>query len=155
MGERGPKGKPTELRILHGDRDDRINHAEPKPAADKAVKPPYTLRRPAAAVWRRLAPDLIAKKVLTPWDVDQFAVFCDAVATYRECRDLLDEEGYTARGSAGGVVKNPHWQIMRDAASIMTTVGSRFGMTPADRSGIVAPESDSNTGRKDANRLLG
>jgi P27 family predicted phage terminase small subunit len=154
MGERGPKGKPTELRILHGDRDDRINRAEPKPDAGE-VKPPYRLRRPAAAVWRRLAPDLIAKKVLTPWDIDQFAVYCDAVATYRECRDLLDEEGYTARGSAGGVVKNPHWQIMRDAASIMTSVGSRFGLTPADRSHIVAPEGNDNGGKKDANRLLG
>jgi P27 family predicted phage terminase small subunit len=145
--------KPTELRILQGDREDRINRDEPKPA-DGDVKPPPGARRKALAVWRRLAPDLIAKKVLTPWDVDQFYTFCDAVATYRECRDILDQEGYTARGSAGGVVKNPHWQIMRDAASIMTTVGSRFGLTPSDRSGIIAPESDDN-GKKDANRLLG
>lgn len=152
VGERGPKGKPTELRILHGDRDDRINRAEPKPDEGE-VKPPPGARRLALAVWRRLAPDLIAKKVLTPWDVDQFYTFCDAVATYRECRKILDEEGYTARGSAGGVIKNPHWQIMRDAASIMTTVGSRFGLTPADRSGIIAPESDAPKG-KDANRLL-
>lgn len=154
VGERGPKGKPTELRILHGDREDRINRNEPKPA-ETAVKPPYKLRPPTAKVWRRLAPDLIAKKVLTAWDVDQFAVFCDAVATYIECRERLDDEGYTARGSAGGVIKSPYWQIARDAASIMTTVGSRFGLTPSDRSGIVTPDKDETPGRRDANRLLG
>jgi hypothetical protein len=30
----------------------------------------------------RLAPDLVDKGMLTEWDVDAFAVFCDAVATY-------------------------------------------------------------------------
>lgn len=153
MGERGPKGKPTELRILHGDREDRINRSEPKPDS-AAVEPPYDLREPAQIIWDRLAPDLISKRILTAWDVDQFAVFCDAVATYRECREKLDEEGYTARGSAGGVIKSPYWQIARDAASIMTSVGSRFGLTPSDRSHIVAPEN-TDIDRKDANRLLG
>ncbi|MGW0824465.1 P27 family phage terminase small subunit [Streptomyces sp. NPDC002845] len=37
----------------------------------------------ALDVWRRLVPDLIRKRVLTPWDVEAFAVFCDAVTGYR------------------------------------------------------------------------
>lgn len=155
MGERGPKGKPTELRILQGDREDRINRLEPKPDDSTDIKPPYRLRRPAAAIWRRLAPDLIAKRVLTAWDVDQFAVFCDAAATYREAREFLDTEGYTAQGSAGGVIKSPYWQIARDAASIMTSVGARFGLTPSDRAGLSVGGNDDGGNKKDANRLLG
>jgi P27 family predicted phage terminase small subunit len=148
----GPRPKPTELKLLQGIVDPRrVNEAEPKPT-EGDVKPPYRLRKPAAAVWRRLAPDLIAKGVLTQWDVDQFAVYCDAVATYRECRERLETDGYTARGSAGGVIKSPYWQIARDAASIMTTVGARFGLTPSDRSSIAIDKPD--TEPRDASRLL-
>lgn len=150
----GRRPEPTELKLLKGTEASRVNHAEPKPA-DDAIKPPYRLRRQTAAVWRRLSPDLIAKGILTAWDVDQFAVFCEATATFREAREHLDAEGYTAQGSAGGVIKSPYWQIMRDAAAMMTTVGARFGLTPSDRSSIVTPEAADTSGRKDATRLLG
>jgi phage terminase small subunit len=41
---------------------------------------PDTLTEGAGEVWDRLAPDLIARNVLTPSDVDEFVGFCDAVA---------------------------------------------------------------------------
>jgi P27 family predicted phage terminase small subunit len=141
--------------LLAGDQlknPQRINRAEPEPAA-VPVEPPYPLREEAQIVWDRLAPDLIAKKVLTPWDVDHFVVFCDAVATYRECRAQLDFEGYTAQGSAGGVIKSPYWQIMRDAASIMSAVGSRYGLTPSDRTRLTMDDPDDKP--RGAERLLG
>lgn len=135
MGKRGPAPKPTGLRVLHGDREDRINRNEPLPS-EQAIVPPRALDGYAQSVWDRLAPDLIAKRVLTAWDVDQFATFCEAASTYKEAREHLTAEGLTARGAAGGVIKSPYWQIMRDAADIMTKVGGRFGLTPSDRSSL-------------------
>ncbi|MGW5519261.1 phage terminase small subunit P27 family [Nocardia africana] len=136
----GRPGKPTHLKILEGERPDRINNSEPVPDEAEIVCPSELSER-ARKVWDRLAPDLIAKKVLTAWDVPMFAVFCNAVATYWENNELMAGE-YTARGAAGGVIKSPHWQIMRDAAGIMTSVGSRFGLTPSDRSSLKLDAED-------------
>lgn len=57
---------------------------EPIPGAGR-IAPPSPLPDDAQAVWDRLGPDLIAKRVLTTWDVDMFSVFCHAVAI--ACRD--------------------------------------------------------------------
>lgn len=152
MGARGPHAKPTNLKILHGDRPDRINFNEPEPAMGTVV-PPYELGEVAQEVWDRLGPDLVAKKVLTPWDVDAFALFCDAVETFRVARHYLHEEGYTAQGAAGGVIKSPYWQIMRDSADIITKVGGRFGLNPSDRANIVM-EGGNDLRGAGAERLL-
>lgn len=142
MGKRGPAPKPTSLRVLHGDQESRINRHEPQPT-ERAIESPRVLDEYAASVWERLAPDLIAKKVLTAWDVDQFATFCEAASTYKEAREHLSVEGLTARGAAGGVIKSPYWQIIRDAADIMTRVGGRFGLTPSDRSSLTMGDAES------------
>lgn len=148
MGGRGSgrPGKPTELKLLHGDREDRINHNEPKPGLGD-VRPPYSLDDDAQAVWDRLAPELVAKKVLTPWDVDAFAAFCDAISKYRYFQTRLNEEGYTAQGSAGGVIKSPYWQMQRDCVAIITSIGGRFGLNPSDRQHIITDtEPDKGSG---------
>lgn len=76
-----PPRKPTHLKILAGDREDRINCWEPLPA-EAAIVPPVQLGEGAQKVWGRLAPDLINKGVLTAWDCDAFSIYCDAAATY-------------------------------------------------------------------------
>lgn len=134
MGKRGPAPKPTALRLLTGDRADRINRNEPLPTDGGAILPTEELDGAALEAWDRLAPDLIRKGVLTAWDVQAFTVYCQTVAHYQEASRCLAVEGMTARGAAGGVIKSPYWQIMRDAVGVMTTIGGRFGLTPADRS---------------------
>lgn len=103
--------------------------------------------------WDRIAPDLIAKGVLTEWDAQAFTTYCQTVAVYQQASRELAEHGLTARGAAGGVIKSPYWQIMRDAVGQMTTIGSRFGLTPSDRAGLkIGGSEDRGQG---AERLLG
>ena len=59
LGERGLEPKPTALRVLHGDRKDQINNAEPIPPGAEFI-PPEELSDVARAVWGRLAPSLIS-----------------------------------------------------------------------------------------------
>jgi P27 family predicted phage terminase small subunit len=90
----------------------------------------------AQAVWDRLAPDLIAKHILTAWDVDMFMVFCDAVATYQECERLMGRD-YLVEGSVPGtLVKSPYLRVMRDCSDTIVRFGGRFGLTPSDRAGL-------------------
>lgn len=154
MGGRGSGriGKPTHLKLLEGEREDRINRDEPTPEMYESLEPPVELSDRAREVWDRLAPDLVNKNVLTGWDVDQFAVFCDAVAIYHDCKEQMGGK-YTALGAAGGVIKSPYWQIMRDCQSIMTTIGSRYGLSPADRARLSTGADESDEGDS-AERLL-
>lgn len=143
MGKRGPKPTPNHLKVIAGVVESRLNREEPVPSQSAPSVAPMSLSEGGQAVWDRLAPDLIDKGMLTEWDVDTFTVFCEAVATYQECRQKLENEPseygkYLERGSAGGLIKSPYWQIMRDCAQVMAQLSSRFGMTPGDRASLKA-----------------
>lgn len=154
MGRRGPKPAPNHLKVLQGTKESRLNREEPIPSDVAPVIAPASISDGAKAVWDRLAPDLVDKKMLTSWDVDTFVVFCEAVATYHDCRMLMGHE-YTAVGAAGGVIKSPYWQIMRDCAAVMAQYSSRFGMTPGDRASLKAGSDDDVSPKGGAERILG
>lgn len=161
MGKRGPAPKPTSLRILHGDREDRINREEPLPEQAEVTAPSWLDDR-ARAVWDRLAPDLVAKGVLTGWDVDAFAAFCSVVVRNADALADVAANGTSLttveRELSDGtlifrVVKNPAWQVARESASLVATLGGRFGLNPSDRSQIKVGGSRGAT--QGAERLLG
>lgn len=133
--------KPTHLKILAGSREDRINRNEPLPT-EAAIVPPVQLSEGAQKVWDRLAPDLSDKGVLTAWDCDAFLIYCDAAATYYECRAAIGN-GYTVKGSVKDTqVKSPLWRIILDCIDVMAKIGGKFGLTPSDRAGIDISESE-------------
>lgn len=142
MGKRGPAPKPTNLRLLHGDRKDRINTDEPVPA-DVDITIPTWLPASARSLWRQLAPDLQAKGVLTAWDVEAFAIFCDAAARRRKAVKELKARGEVMEvpildmaGEVAGyrLQKNPWTLVLNEADAQVQRYGARFGLTPSDRS---------------------
>jgi P27 family predicted phage terminase small subunit len=122
-----PPRRPNHLKILQGERESRINRNAPLPG-EATIVAPVELSDGAQKIWNRLAPDLIDKGCLTSWDVDQFVIFCDAAATYYNCRAALGSD-YTVKGSVKDTtVKSPLWRIMRDCADTMRVVGGKFGL---------------------------
>lgn len=134
MGARGPKPKPTHLKVLEGERESRINREEPMPG-EGDVCPPAWLTGEALEVWEYYAEDLQDKGCLQKWDVDTFAVYCKAVAIYRDCARKMGEV-YIAQGGAGGKIKSPLFQIMRDCAETIKKFSASFGFTPGDRANL-------------------
>lgn len=121
----GRPPKPTHLKVLHGDRDDRVNDAEPVPSEGEIV-PPVDLTKEGREVWDRLAPDRIAKGVLTAWDVDAFAEFCESLVILRRKRRAASR-GKAEQGKASPMNE---WKL---AVQVVTSLGGRFGWTPSDR----------------------
>ena len=150
VGRRGPAGAPTNVRILRGDRKDRINAHEPVPAT-MVVEAPAWLSEDARAVWDRLAGDLERKRVLTAWDVEALAGYCDAVVRRARAAAALDAEGevvdlpvFNKNGDVTGhrKAKNPWQLVWKDADAIVQRWGARFGLTPSERQDIsIAHES--------------
>jgi P27 family predicted phage terminase small subunit len=153
VGKRGPAPRPTHLRALEGAAEGRLNRDEPVPSDVAAIVPPAELEENAQAVWNRLAPDLIAKRVLTVWDVDLFAAFCRSVALYNRAAAEVEGLPLKVAGSHGGTVINPTIRVMQSALDMMRTTGQRFGLTPGDRAQL---KVDGGGGSKrGAERLLG
>jgi P27 family predicted phage terminase small subunit len=159
MGERGRAPKPTNVRQLHGDRADRLPKGEPTPA-QLQVRCPQWLSTPAKRVWRHYAPDLKRKGVLTAWDVEAFATFCDAAVRRRHAAERLDEEGEVLYlpvkakdGSfAGWQQKRNQWAfVWKDANETIQRFGARFGLTPSDRAQL---DVGGEAGRDEAAALL-
>jgi P27 family predicted phage terminase small subunit len=149
MGKRGIPPAPTALKVLHGVKPSRINQAEPKPDAGE-VLPPRVLDPRAQAIWDRLAPDMIRKGVLTPWDVDSFATFCSMVVVNQDAVADVEEHGTNCttvvREMNDGTIiydlrKNPAWQVARESATLIVTLGGRFGLNPSDRSQLSMGEA--------------
>ena len=143
----GRPRKPDHLKIIDGDKERRINRDAPQPAAS-SLEPPFELSERAREIWDRLAPDMKSRGIFTEWDADSFAMACDCLAMYWEFRELLEEHRdspygpYMAKGAAGGVIKHPYWQQMRDAQAMALQIYSRFGMTPSDRSKLSVKDAD-------------
>ncbi len=144
MGKRGPKGKPTNLRILHGDRPDRINQNEP-PAPQGAPEPPYEMADDVAEVWAYTVRSLVGMTIASPVDRDALAVYCEAVALHRRASAMLKDTSILVRtqrsranGAGPGFMRNPLLQVQRDAAATIRAYAQEFGLTPAARSEITA-----------------
>jgi phage terminase small subunit len=138
MAEAGRPRKPRHLAALHGDKPSRINNREPTPDVEAAVVPPYPLDEDVQAVWDRLAPDRIRLKVLTAWDVDAFAAFCEAI--------VLARQG--AREASGPAIPGAPSPMSRfkDAVNLCSTLGGRFGWTPSDRQKLIVGEAPREPG---------
>jgi P27 family predicted phage terminase small subunit len=151
MGARGTKPKPTALKVLHGDRPDRINHEEPLPPEGE-ITPPEELSDDARKVWDRLAPGLIGTGVLTAWDVDAFRITCEALARYHQATKLVNGSALLVQGPSG-FQPNPALKVQRDAEVTFAQYGARFGLTPSDRTQLKVDAPGGRSGPS-AERLL-
>lgn len=144
MGKRGFAPAPTPLKVLKGTRLDRVNLEEPQPG-DKKPEIPSWLSRRARTIWRSLAPDLERVGVLTHWDAEAFARYCDLTIRLREAVKALDDEGTVVTVYAAdeeGVLRpirsqrNPRVGVWQAMAAEHNRLAARFGLTPSDRSQI-------------------
>lgn len=160
-GQGRPK-KPTKLALVHGDRRDRINWTEPLPA-ELPIDPPPWLRPRAVEEWERLASDLIDKGVLTAWDVQAFAEWCDAVACIAEAAEHLAAEGhlieapvFDRNGKQTGTrqVPNPWFYLQARALETSAKRAARFGLTPAERASLAPGNGGAGGGSNDPERFF-
>jgi P27 family predicted phage terminase small subunit len=145
MGARGPTAAPTRLKLLKGERKDRINAAEPEPP--RTAKPPACpteLAPSARKVWNRLAPQLHRERLLTDWDRENFAAYCmaaglllDASAEIKKAKK--DGGGIVVAGDRRIRVKHPAIQVARDAGNDMRQWARHFGLSPAGRAMLEVP----------------
>ena len=159
----GRRRQPTALKVVKGERKDRMPAGEPKPTLG-VVAPPAWLVGEALEVWAEYAPDLIDKGVLDPWGVERFASYCDWEARAREARRHLDEEGTVVqvpvfdrngRQQDGFRLARSEWfAVLSSAEDHARRLAGSFGLTPSERGNVSVTNGDGEGDSQDPARLL-
>lgn len=132
---RGVLPKPRALKLLHGDRKDRINDNEPIPRDVLPVCPDEASPE-AREIWDYTLNELVAMRTAAAVDRDALYAYCCAVVTHRAAVKLVDQTGLLMKGAKGVPVKNPAVGMARDAANNIRVFAHEFGLTPSARTRI-------------------
>lgn len=144
MGKRGPAPKPTNLRVLHGDRKDRINVDEPK-APEGYPECPDTVSDAVREVWDYTVAQLAAMNVASPADRDSLLCYCEAVVVHRQASAILARSNVLIkRKDSDTLMRNPALVVQRDAAQMISRFAAQFGLSPSARSEIRNPKGGNN-----------
>jgi len=139
MGKRGPKPKPTHLKVLEGNPGKRPIVPEPKPRPKPPPCPPH-LRAKARAWWKRVVPELHRLGLITLVDWELLAQGADCLQTYQEAQTALTKRGSNTYTTPGGVHREyPELKMMRDARAEWIRIVSHFGLSPSARVGLGDP----------------
>jgi P27 family predicted phage terminase small subunit len=145
MGRRGPKPKPTELRLLAGNPGKRpLNEREPKPQPGRPPCPRW-LHPEAKAEWRRVVPELERLGLLSIVDRAALAVYCQAWARLRDAEAAIDLYGSILKAKASDYIQvSPYVTIARINAQLVRAFGAEFGLSPSARGRmtVVKPRDD-------------
>lgn len=109
---------------------------KPKLAADAnalaAVRPPAWLGKHARAEWRKVAPILTARRILTETDLTSLAHYCAAAGLVREAQKIIDREGMVTM-TERGLRAHPAVRIQSDAMTRARLLAAELGLTPVSR----------------------
>jgi P27 family predicted phage terminase small subunit len=146
MGIRGPKPEPAAVKEAKGNPGRRPIGADPEPDTPEGgktnqVDAPIWLKGEGLAIWDRLAPRLVERKLLTAIDAEAFGRYCRTFARWIRMQDVLDNEGETYESeSAHGKLKRAHpaFLIADRAERQLLSAEDRFGLNPAERQRLFA-----------------
>ena len=113
--------------------------AKPDARPDRAALPsvpraPTWMHKHAKAEWRRVAPILVERRVLTDGDLGTLEGYAVAVGTVRECADELRRDGLTYLDAKGTRKRHPATAIQLAALQAARLAANELGLTPVSRS---------------------
>lgn len=135
MGRRGPAPTPTNLRLLKGDRKDRINTREPM-APSAPPEAPEGIADDVREIWDYNVRELTAMGIASSADRDALLVLCEAIASHRKACAILKRSGVLIKGADGRLIRNPALVVQRDSGHTIRALCQLFGLTPSGRSTI-------------------
>lgn len=97
-------------------------------------RPPSWLSKDAKAEWRRVAPLLIERRILTDADLGTLENYCNAIGIVRAAQRDLAKNGLTFVTASGQVKRNPAVGIVAEFSGMALRHAAELGLTPVSRS---------------------
>ncbi len=150
MGQRGPVGKPSELKLLEGNRGHRSFDLSStfRPEVGLPTAPKH-LSREARKAWKRLTPELLRYNLLSKLDGDALAMLCQTIGrlelvetSFIKRQALLVEEkrdpaeAYVDKTPNGLQVQSALYQVLNRETDKLRQLLAEFGLTPAQRARV-------------------
>lgn len=102
--------------------------------------PGWVANRPGAlAQWAILAPEMIARKTLTLFDVNRFGRYCILMAIFLDTISKVEKFGTLTEGTAG---KSGAITVLMDLDKVIRPLEEQFGFSPVSRNKLFASEGD-------------
>lgn len=138
---RGPKPKPTALRLLDGGRSEQRTTEPVFTQPAEMPEPPFYLNEEAAGEWRRVITDLYSTGVYTSVDQTMLAAYCMAFSRWVRAEQDLEKmakldpatHGTMMKTSNGNAIQNPLVGVASTARRDMQRLAAEFGLTPSSR----------------------
>jgi P27 family predicted phage terminase small subunit len=147
MGKRGPKPKPTALKVFEGNRvrANRLGEVVP-PGGPEPPAPPDWLGPQGKAAWNEIAPVLFPIGCLTKSDYRLLCTYCEAWDDFFAARAVIEVEGMIATTDKGTCYQHPAVGIKNKAIQRIRQIGGDFGLSPSARVGLnLAPQAKQNS----------
>ncbi len=144
MAPRGPKTKPTKLKLLTGTaRPHRLNPHEPEPEVAQPDAPEH-LTDAAREEWDRVVVELMTLGILTHLDRGALAAYCQAYGRWSAAENALARmagrdavtDGLIVKTKSGNLIQNPLVGAANKAMADMVRYAAEFGMTPSARTRV-------------------
>ena len=144
MAQRGPKTKPTQLKLLTGTtRDHRLNPNEPQPDV-VCPQAPEHLTKAARVEWDRIVVELMALQLVSNLDRGALGAYCQAYGRWSAAETALARmagrdtvtEGLIVKTKSGNLIQNPLVGAANKAMADMVRYAAEFGLTPSARSRV-------------------
>jgi P27 family predicted phage terminase small subunit len=107
----------------------------------KVPKPPRWLPVHAVKEWRRVAPDLVDRRILTADNLSLLESYSLAIGMVRTAADTVEAEGLTVVTKAG-CVRHPAAGILREFMAEARRLAAELGLTPTSRNKVGESPSD-------------
>ena len=140
MGKRGPKPKPTTLKILEGNLGKRpLNRDEPKPRIGFPRCPSH-LSKNARKAWKNFSKELTDAGIGTHLDTTALGLLCTSYAQYLDAVENVAQFGAVWVERSGSKIPkfaySPYWAVMNREWKNVRSMLAEFGMTPSSRTGL-------------------
>ena len=154
---RGRKPKPTALKLIADNPGGRrLNENEPKPTVTSPRAPGH-LNPEAGAKWDEMVVMFEAHGLMTEFDVDALAMYCNSFAEWLAAKEEIATNGQTVKSPKSGYeIASPYLAIKNSAEQTMRSLMAEFGLTPSSRTripGHAIPKGRDKKGSA-ANRLI-
>ena len=136
MARKGPAPKPKHLQLIRGNPSRHpLPEDIPEPEVLEHAEPPDYLSDVAKQKWPGMVEMLSRNGVFTEMDIDLLALYCEAFADRRECREHF-VDGKTHTADSGYESISPYVAMEKQCIKIMMDCMSIFGMGPSHRTRI-------------------
>lgn len=158
MGQRGPKGKPPEMKLLQGNRGHRplVTDGMLRPLVEVPSVPKH-LGREARKEWKRITVELVRYNVISRLDQQMLGMLCQAVermvmfetALQRRVEKIvLDNAGgekkyvdpataFVTTTAQGYPMQCVEYQLLNKEREMVMKLLAEFGLSPAMRARVV------------------